>query len=148
MYFLTSHKSVVRVPKTVKEAYEIDRKLGTEFWTKAIEKEMTNARISFEKLGGVTPDEMRKGNIKTGYEHVNVHMIFDINMDGRFNRKAILVANSHTKAPPSSVTYSSVVSRDIVGIAFLLAPLNEFYIFAYDIGNSYLNVNRRQKILT
>ena len=61
---------------------------------------MTNVRISFEKLDSVTPDEMRKGNIYPGYEHVNVHMIFYINMDGKFTREAILVADGHTTAPP------------------------------------------------
>ena len=39
---------------------------------------MTNIRILFEKLDGVTPNERRKGNIKPGYEHINVYMIFDI----------------------------------------------------------------------
>ena len=58
-----------------------------------------NIRIAFEKLGGVTPDEMRKGKIKPGYEHVNVHMIFDTMMYGKFNIKARFVADSHTTAP-------------------------------------------------
>ena len=49
-----------------RRAYEIDRKSGTDFCTKAIEKEMTNVRISFENLDDVTPDEIRKGNIKPG----------------------------------------------------------------------------------
>ena len=43
---------------------------------------MTNVRIAFEKLDSVTPDEMRKGKIKPGYEHINGHMIFYINMYG------------------------------------------------------------------
>ena len=48
---------------------------------------------------------MRKGRIMTGYEHVNVHMIFDINMDGKFTRKSRLLAGVHTTAPPSWVIY-------------------------------------------
>ena len=80
---------------------------------------MTNVRISLEKLDCVTPDEMRKGGIKPVYEHVNVHMIFDIKMDGKFTRKAILVADDHTTAPPSSIIYSSVVSRESVRIEFI-----------------------------
>ena len=48
---------------------------------------------------GVTPHEMREGKLKPRYEHVNGHMIFDINMDGKFTRKARLVANGHTTAP-------------------------------------------------
>ena len=78
--------------------------MGTEFRTKAFAKEMTNVHIAFEKLDGVTPVEMRKGKIKLGYEHVNVHMIFDIKMDGKLTRKSILVADGHTTAPPSSIT--------------------------------------------
>ena len=72
---------------------------------------MTNVRIVFDNIDGVTPDDMRKGKIKPGYENVNMHMIFYVNMDGKFTRKAILVADGHTTAPPSSITYSSVVSR-------------------------------------
>ena len=66
-----------------------------------IAKHMTSVRILFEKLDGVTPDEMRKGDINPGYEHVNVQIIFDIKMDGNFTRKARLVAKDHTTAPPS-----------------------------------------------
>ena len=52
--------------------------MGTDFWTKSISKDMTNAGIGFEKLDSVTPDEMRKWGINPGYEHVNMHMEFDI----------------------------------------------------------------------
>ena len=85
--------------------------MGTDFWTKAIARETTNAHIASEKLDGVTHDDMRKGKIKPGYEHVNVNMIFHIKMDEKFTRKARLVANGHKTAPTSSTTYYSVVSR-------------------------------------
>ena len=49
-YWRTSHKFGIRIPKTVEEALEIDRITGTDFWTKAIEKEMKNVRIAFAKL--------------------------------------------------------------------------------------------------
>ena len=147
-YWRTSHKCGIRFTKTVKEAYDIDRKSGTDFWTKNIAKEMTNVRILFEKLQGFTPDEMRKGNIKFGYEHVNMHMVFDINMYGKFTRKARLVANGHTTEIPSSITYSSFVSRESVRIVFLLASLNDLDIFEFDIGNAYLNAKYREKVWT
>ena len=73
-------------------------------------------------------------------------MIFDINMDGQFLRKARYVAGGHTNDPPSSITYSSVVSRDSVRIAFTLASLNDVEIRAADIGNTYLNAKCREKI--
>ena len=46
----------MRVPNTIKEAYEIGRQSGTDFWTKAIPKEITNVRIAFENIDGITPD--------------------------------------------------------------------------------------------
>ena len=98
-----------------------------------------NARIEFEKLDGVIPDETSKWNIKPGYKHNTVHMIFDINMNGKFTREVSLVADGHTTAPPSSITYSIVVPRESFMIAFLLASLNKLDIFACDIGNVYLN---------
>ena len=107
---------------------------------------MTNIIITFEKLDGVTLDETRKGNIKPGYEHVNVHMMFDIKMDGKFTKKARLLTDGHTTAPPSSITYSSVVSRESLTIAFILALLNDLDMFAFDIGNAYVNDKFREKI--
>ena len=99
-YLRTSHNFGIPVPNIVKEAYEIDRQSGTDFCTKDITKYMMNVHISFKKLDGVTPDDMRKGNIKPGYDHLNVHMIFNIKMDGNFTRESILVAGGHTTAPP------------------------------------------------
>ena len=77
---------------------------------------MTNVRIAFEKIDGVTSNEIRKGEIKPGYKHINVHMIFDIKMYEHFTRRAILVAYDHTTALPSSITYPSIVSREGVWI--------------------------------
>jgi hypothetical protein len=50
--------------------------------------------------------------------------------------------------PPSSITYSSVVSRDSVRIAFILASLNGLSLSATDIGNAYLNAEAREKVYT
>ena len=52
-YFSTSHKFRIQVPKTLKEAYDIDIQSGTDFWTKTIAKEMTNICIAFENLDRV-----------------------------------------------------------------------------------------------
>jgi len=73
-------------------------------------------------------------------------MIFDIKMD--FTRKARFVAGCHTTETPASTTYSSVVSRDSVHIAFMFAALNDLDILAADVGNAYLNADCREKIWT
>ena len=72
-------------------------------------------------------------------------MIFDINMDVKFTRKALYIAGGHTTDPPYSITYYSVVSRDSVRIEFTLAALNNLEIRAADIGNAYL---RRDHLMT
>ena len=43
--------------------------------------------MSVEKLDSVTSYETRKVKNRPGYEHVNVHMVFDTKMDGKFTRK-------------------------------------------------------------
>ena len=39
---------------------------------------MENICITFEKVDNVTPNETKKVKISPGYEHTNVHVIFDI----------------------------------------------------------------------
>ena len=75
-------------------------------------------------------------------------MIFDINTDGGFTRKSRYVVGSKTTDTPSSITYSSVVSRDSTRIEFTLAALNGVDIRASDIGNAYLNAKCQEKIWT
>jgi hypothetical protein len=73
-------------------------------------------------------------------------MVFDVKVD--FMRKARFVAGSHKAEAPKSITYSSVVSRDSICIAFLLVALNDVDILAADIGNAYLNADCREKVHT
>ena len=90
-------------------------------------------------------EDARRGQNLAGYQEICCHMIFYIKMDGRFTRKACYVAGGHTTDPPSSITYSSVVSRDSIRIEFTLAALNGVDIRAADIGNSYLNAKCQKK---
>jgi len=69
-------------------------------------------------------------------------------MDGEFTRKARLVASGHMTETPASSTYSSVVSRESVRVAFLPMALNDLELFAADVGNAYLNAPCREKIWT
>ncbi len=78
-----------------------------------------------------------------GYKEIPCHIIFDMKMN--FTRKARFVAGGHKTNPPACLTYSSVVSRDSVRIAFLLAALNDLDILTADIGNAYINANVREK---
>ena len=64
-------------------------------------------------------------------------MFFDIKMDSDFTRKSRLVAGGHKTA--QSITHSSVVTRESVILALIIAGLNNIDICARDIVNAYLN---------
>jgi len=134
-YLKRSHKFGIRLPKTVEEA----KQTKTTFWCDAIHKEMKNNRMAFKVL---EEDE----RVPIGYNGIKFHMILEIKMD--FTRKARYVARGHLTDPPSSITYSSVISRDSVRIAFLLAALNDIDILACDVGNAYINATPREKVYT
>ena len=144
-YWRTTHKFGVRLPKTVEEALAIDKETGTDFWQKALEKEMARVRVAFQKWDGGTTLEDAKKLLK-GYQRLDCHVVFDVKMDGLV-RKCRLVAGGHKiKDDGMTITYSSVVSRDSVRIAFLYAALNDLEVMAADIGNAYLNAPCKEKV--
>jgi hypothetical protein len=131
----------------VDEALRIDAATGTDFWMKAIKKEMNKVDVAFDFCDAWTPEQVRQGLARgdfVGFQEIKCHMIFDVKMD--LTRKARMVAGGHTTETPASLTYSSVVSRDSVRIALLIAALNDLDIMACDIGNAYLNAPCREKI--
>jgi len=134
------------VPKTVQEALAIDERTGTEFWRKAIDKEMSKVKVAWKVHDEGTPEEAREGKVidMIGYQEIKCHLIFDVKMD--FTRKARFVAGGHTTEAPGSITYSSVVTRDSIRLAFLIAGLNGLKVLAADVTNAYLNAPCREKI--
>ena len=133
------NKFGIEAPRTVKRALEIDRETGTDYWRKAIEKEMMHVRCAFRILEEDAPEPRMS-------KRIPCHMIFDVKMD--FTRKARLVAGGHFTDPPASLTYSSVVARDSIRIAFLIAALNDLDILSADIGNAYLNAPTKERVHT
>ena len=72
-------------------------------------------------------------------------MIFDIKQED-FRCKARLVAGVHTTEAPATITYASVVSRESVCIALLLAALNDMEVKTADIENAYITAPCSEKI--
>jgi hypothetical protein len=146
-YWRITHKFGIRLPKTVEEAIQIDRETNTTFWTDAIKKETEKVNIAFDFIGDWTPEQVRQGAAKgdfVGFQEIDCHIVFDVKMD--LTCKACFVAGGHTTETLSSLTYSSVVSRDSVRIAFLMAALNDVDVMSCDISNVYLNAPCREKI--
>ena len=128
----------LRVPKTVKEALQIDKENGNIYWDAAIKKELGNVIVAFKLLENNEP-------VPIGSTKIPYHIIFDVKFD--LTRKARLVAGGHRhKNVPAFECFSSVASRESVRIAFLLATLNNLGMLVADIGNAYLKAPCREKV--
>eukprot|EP00804_Cyclotella_cryptica_P025829 CCRYP_002699-RA/>CCRYP_002699-RA protein AED:0.25 eAED:0.20 QI:0/-1/0/1/-1/1/1/0/678 len=73
-YHKRNHKYGIEIPKSVEEAYTIDKASGTTFWRDAIEMEMTNVCVAFDILvdGAAPPPD---------HQFIRCHMIFDVKME-------------------------------------------------------------------
>lgn len=138
-FWRTTHKFGICIPKTVTEALQIDEENGNHLWADAIAKEMGKAKVAYVPVDGISPEDVRSNKCDQlrGHQEIKCHIIFDVKMD--FTRKARFVAGGHMTSAPNSLTYSSVVSRESVKIAFLVAALNDLDIMSCNIGNAYLN---------
>lgn len=119
-----THKFGIEVPKTVEQAYALDRKNGNTLWAEAIGLKMVNIGIAFEVLEAsrATP---------VGWSKVTGHMVFDM--------------NGHRMPDVTGSTYAGVVSRESVRIALTYASLNGLQVCAADIRNAYLQAPSSQK---
>jgi len=134
-----THKYGIQVPHNIEEAYLIDKETGTDYWHQAVLKEMKNNAVAFKFL-----EEGEQAPV--GSTWIPFHMIFDVKCD--LTRKARYVAGGHWTQPTSQITYSSVVTRESIRIAFLIAALNDLEILSADIGNAYLQAPVRERVHT
>ena len=139
-YWKRTHKYGIRIPKSVQEAYDIDKEHGDTRWADAIQKEMNDVRVAFHIL-----DDDKA--VPPGYQYMDCHLIFDIKFDG-FRFKARMVAGGHMVETPAFLTYASVVSRETVRIALTIAALHDLDVKAADVQNAYLTAPTTEKVWT
>ncbi len=137
-YWARTHKYGVRIPKSIKEATEIDKENGNTLWRDAVRLEMKNVRVAFEEFEGDT-----QGLV--GYTEITGHLVFDVKLGENFRRKARYCADGHKTGAPASVTYSTVVSRDSVRILLTVAALNELEVLGADVQNAFLTAPNKEK---
>lgn len=80
-YWQQLHKYGIRIPKSVKEALEIDAANRNSYWKDAIEMEMPKIKDSVEEYDGDVDNLI-------GYQQIKGHIIFDIKLGENFCRKA------------------------------------------------------------
>jgi hypothetical protein len=73
-YLKRTHKFGIELPKTVKEALELNKKNGNTFWADAIAKEMKEVHVAFKIL-------LDGQSAPIGYQKIPWHMILDIKME-------------------------------------------------------------------
>jgi hypothetical protein len=133
------YKFGIKVPANIAEARALDIENGDDLWERSVEKEMKNVRVAFKIL-----DDGQR--VPVGYQRIPTMLVFDVKMD--FTRKTRLVAGGHVTAPPAVLTYASVVSRESVRIALLLAALNDMSVLGADTSNAYLTAPTTEKVWT
>ena len=129
----------VRVPRNVKEAYDLDKQNNNSLWAEAISKEMKQLRdfgtFNILDRGERAPD---------GYQRIPLIICFDVKHDGR--RKCRQVAGGHVTAPPVEDVYSTVVAPEGVRCIIFIAEHNGMQVWGGDVGNAYLNGTTREKV--
>jgi PAS domain-containing protein len=137
-YWQRTHKYGIRVPKTTKEAIQIDLENNNTLWQDAIALEMKNNRVAFEEHHGDVSKLI-------GYEEITGHIIFDVKLSENFRRKARFVADGHRVETPASITYSTVVYRDSVRILLTIAALNDLDVQGADVQNAFLSADNLER---
>ena len=91
--------------------------------------------------GNISTEQIRAERQKhlIGYKEITCHFVFDVKLDGSFTRKARFCANGSKTDVPKLLSYSPVVFRESIRIAFLLAGLNDVEVSACNISGAYLN---------
>ena len=124
-------------PKGVARAYELDAENGTSHWSDALIKEVKNILPALKIL---EDDE----DVPVGYQLIELMTVFDVKMD--LTRKARICARGDQTDPPMSVTYASVVTRESIRLAFVIAALNGLNVLSADVSGAYLNAKCAEKI--
>jgi len=108
------YKCGYQIPRTVKEAFELDKKNGNISWEDAITLELLQIHEYNASL------DMGMGDCKpAGYKKIQVHFVFDVKHDGW--HKDHLVADGHLTDIPIESAYSGVVSlQGCIWFSFLL----------------------------
>jgi hypothetical protein len=142
------YKFGFRVPRSHKEAVEIDTINGNTRWQDAerLELAQIDEYDTFKDHGRAVYNE--KGHVQNtpgpDYKRIRVHMVYDVKHDGR--HKARLVADGNLTQVPVEAVYSGVVSLRGLRMVTFLSQLNDLELWGADVGNAYLESKTKEKI--
>ena len=129
----------VQVPRTVKQALELDAKNNDDSWQQAIEKEvktLTDVDCFVFKPKGYKPEG--------DWQQTRLHMVFAVKHDLR--RKARLVAGGHLVELREQAVYSSTVKPISVKLLHVIAHKQGLKVLCGDVGNAYVNAYTNERV--
>ena len=130
----------LQVPRTIKEALDIDKANGDTYWQDAIAAEMK----ALEELDCFEfhPKGYHPG---PAYQSTRLHMIFDVKAD-TLRRKARLVAGGHLLEALGVDVYSSTVKSISVKLLHVIAHSAKLDALCGDIGNAFVTAYTKEKV--
>jgi hypothetical protein len=129
------------VPRTVREALELDRINGNTYWGDAIKNEVGTLvdMDCFEFHPSEYEDQLDED-----FQRTTPHIIFDVKQDLR--RKARLDAGGHLVEANEHDIYSSTVKGISVKLLHVIAHKRGLKQLCGDVGNAYINAYMNEKV--
>ncbi len=139
---LGGHKTKfgIAVPRTVQEAFALDRRNNNDLWAKAIQKEL---EAWMER--DVFKFYPTRQEIPKGHQFGRLHFVFDVKSDLR--RKARLVAGGHRIDAGDLNTYGPVMKYQSLRILLLKAREDKKKHWKADVSTAYLYAPTREKVV-
>jgi len=130
----------VRVPRSIKEAYELDELNKDSGWADAIQKEVTILKDTYSCFNILGEEE----EVPKEYNQITLLWTFAVKYDGR--KRARCVAGGHMTPDLEEDLYSGVVDLEVVRLAFVAATLQDLRVIAADIGSAYIQAYTNEKV--
>ena len=131
----------VRVPRTPREAIELDEADGTTHWTDAMKKETDLISEEYNCFREINDNE----NLRD-YQYIPLLWAFAVKYDGR--RRARLVAGGHVTNDLDFDIYSGNVELETVRTAFIARELYDLEVITADIASAYIQADTCEKVYT
>jgi hypothetical protein len=137
------YKFGARVPRTLREAYLLDKWANNTKWSDAIQKEVESLVETYSVF-----TIYEKGKIPP-VDHTKIPLLwaFDIKFNGRY--RARLVAGGHmTPEIDIEESTSSTTSLEDLRVVFVVTSLMNLKVITADVGHAYLQAFTKEKVYT
>ena len=131
----------IKVPNSIREAFELNIENKNNLWANAITKELTalNEAGIFQYC---PPHHKIDTNI---YQFTPLRMIFDVKSED-LRRKARMVAGGHVVDATMYESYASVVHTRSIRLLMTVAVNHNIPFLTGDIGNAFVQAKTKEKI--